>query len=213
MKRYFALLMLFALVVGFAAPASAVVVNGSTYSVYLEGETSGNAALPNSVFDDTPATFTRAGLLVTTSESDTMLSGISNRITLALSANGDLFPIFNEGAYLGVGTFGDVLDLAFPVTLYDARVTLRDLAGNIVFASDNLADLAEQRQPWDGSLPTPSTTFFIGEIGGLGVSNITFDFFVNREIQNDVPEPASVLLCGAGLLAAFAARRRRQTRI
>jgi len=212
MKSLFASLMLLAATLGMLAPASAVVLNGSSYSIYLEGELSNNAALPTSVFDDIAATFDRNGLVITVSESDTALSEASNRITLNLSADGDLFPIFNEGAYLGVGTFGDVLDLAFPVTLYDARVTLRDLAGNVLFASDNLAGLAEQNQPWDGSLPTPSTTFFISEIGGQGVSNISFDFYVSNVPQNDVPEPASVLLCGAGLLAVVVARRRRSAK-
>lgn len=208
MKRLFASLLLLTAVLGMAAPASAVVITGSTYSVYLAGELSGNAALPVSVFDDTPATFERGGLTVTVRESDTMLSGGGSLISLNLSTDGDLFPVFNEGAYFGIGTFGDVLDLAFPVTLYDARVILRDLAGNLLFTSDNLAGLAEQNAPWDGSLPTPDDTFLVSEIGGLGVANVTFDFYVNSPTQNDVPEPGSVLLCGAGLLAALAARRR-----
>jgi len=215
MKRLFASLMLLTAALGMAVPASAVVVTGSTYSIYLEGELSGNAALPVSVFDDTPATFERGGLTVTVSESDTILSGTANLISLNLRTDGDLFPVFNEGASFGIGTFGDVLDLAFPVTLYDARLTLRDLAGNVLFASDNLADLAQQNAPWDGSLPTPGNdVFFISEIGGLGVANVTFDFFVNSSTSNDVPEPGSVLLCGAGLLAALAALavRRRHTR-
>ena len=46
------------------------------------------------------------------------------------------------------------------------------------------------------------------------MANVTFDFFVNSSTSNDVPEPGSVLLCGAGLLAALAALavRRRHTR-
>jgi hypothetical protein len=213
MKRLFAYLMLLAATLCMTGPASAVVVNGSTYSIYLQGEASGNAALPISIFDDTPATFERAGLLVTVSESDTALTGVSNRISINLSANGDLFPVFNEAAFLGVGTLGDVLDLAYPVTLYDARVTVLDLAGKVLFASDNLVNFATVNAPWDGSFPSPSTTLSIDEIGGMGAANISFDFFVNHDIQTEVPEPGSVLLCGAGLLAAFAARRRRQSRI
>ncbi len=197
---------------GATGSAWAVVVTGSTYGLYLEGEFSGNPAIPISVFDNTPATFVRDGLVVTVSESDTILSDVTNRISINLSTNGDLFPIFNEGAYLGVGTL-DVLDLAFPVNLYDARITMLDLAGNVIFASDNLAGLAVQSQPWDGSLPTPATSLFVSEIGGQDVANITFDFYVTHVIQNTVPEPGSMLLCGVGLLAALAMRRRRQSRM
>jgi hypothetical protein len=213
MKRLLASLMLFAATLCMTGSASAVVVSGSTYSIYLEGEASDNAALPISIFDDTPATFERAGLQLTVSESDTALTGVSNRISINLSANGDLFPVFNETAFLGIGTLGDVIDLAYPVTLYDARLTVLDLAGKVLFASDNLVDFATVNNPWDGSFPSPSTTFILDEIGGMGAANISFDFFVNHEIQSEVPEPGSILLCGAGLLAAFAARRRCQSRI
>lgn len=212
MKKIFVSLMLFITSLGAAGSACAVVVTGSTYGVYLEGEVSGNPAIPVSVFDDTPATFVRDGLVVTVSESDTVLSDVDNRITINLSANGDLFPIFNEGAYLGVGTL-DVLDLVFPVTLYDARITMLDLARNVIFASDNLAGLAVQNQPWDGSLPTPATSLFVSEIGGQDVASISFDFYVTHVIQHSVPEPGSLLLCGAGLLAGLALRRRRQSRM
>jgi hypothetical protein len=211
-KKIFVSLMLLIASFGATGSAWAVVVTGSTYGLYLEGEFSGNPAIPISVFDNTPATFVRDGLVVTVSESDTILSDVTNRISINLSTNGDLFPIFNEGAYLGVGTL-DVLDLAFPVNLYDARVTMLDLAGNVIFASDNLAGLAVQSQPWDGSLPTPATSLFVSEIGGQDVANITFDFYVTHVIQNTVPEPGSMLLCGVGLLAALAMRRRRQSRM
>ena len=212
MKKIFVSLMLLIASLGATGSAWAVVVTGSTYGLYLEGEFSGNPAIPISVFDNTPATFVRDGLVVTVSESDTILSDVTNRISINLSTNGDLFPIFNEGAYLGVGTL-DVLDLAFPVNLYDARITMLDLAGNVIFASDNLAGLAVQSQPWDGSLPTPATSLFVSEIGGQDVANITFDFYVTHVIQNTVPEPGSMLLCGVGLLAALAMRRRRQSRM
>jgi len=211
-KKIFVSLMLLIASLGATGSAWAVVVTGSTYGLYLEGEFSGNPAIPISVFDNTPATFVRDGLVVTVSESDTILSDVTNRISINLSTNGDLFPIFNEGAYLGVGTL-DVLDLAFPVNLYDARITMLDLAGNVIFASDNLAGLAVQSQPWDGSLPTPATSLFVSEIGGQDVANITFDFYVTHVIQNTVPEPGSMLLCGVGLLAALAMRRRRQSRM
>ncbi|TQK05265.1 PEP-CTERM sorting domain-containing protein [Herbaspirillum sp. SJZ107] len=212
MKKIFVSLMLLIASLGATGSAWAVVVTGSTYGVYLEGEFSGNPAIPISVFDDTPATFMRDGLVVTVSESDTILSDVTNHISINLSTNGDLFPVFNEGAYLGVGTL-DVLDLAFPVNLYDARITMLDLAGNVIFASDNLAGLAVQSQPWDGSLPTPATSLFVSEIGGQDVASITFDFYVTHVMQNSVPEPGSILLCCAGLLAALAMRRRRQSRM
>lgn len=210
-KRLFISLMLFAASFAVAGSASAVVVNGSTYSIYLAGEVSENAVLPTSVFDDTPATFVRNGLVVTVSESDTALSATDNLIRLNLSATGDLFPVFDEGAFFGVGTFGDVIDLASSVTLYDARVTVRDLNGGVLFASDNIASFAPNTAPWDGAFPTTATTFRVGEIGGRNASSITFDFYVTAAVQNNVPEPGSVLLSGIGLLAAFGARRQRRT--
>lgn len=207
-KKLLASLMLFASTVVLSSSASAIVLAGSTYSVYMEGEQSGNALLPTTTFDDQSAFFERAGLFVALSESDTAIGGGNSRITLELNANGDLFPVLGEGALLGVGTFGDVLDFDVPVSLYDARVTVRDLNGAVLVASDNLADFAQVNRPWDGSFPTTETTFRIFPIGGLGASNITFDFYVS-EFTGEVPEPASLLLCGIGLLAAAATRRKR----
>jgi len=207
-KKFVASLLLFASAVVLSSSASAIVLAGSTYSVYMAGEQSNNALLPTTFFDNEAASFERAGLTVTLSESDTALGNGNSLVSLNLNADGDLFPIFNEGAFLGVGTFGDVLDFEMPVSLYDARVTVRDLTGKVLVASDNLADFALTNQPWDGSFPTTATLFRIGEIGGQGVSNITFDFYVS-EFSGEVPEPASLMLCGIGLLAAAATRRKR----
>jgi hypothetical protein len=207
MKKMLASLMLLAATLGLSSSASAVVTVGSTYAFYLAGEQSGNAILINTVFDDTAGAVTRNGLTLILSESDTQLDATNSHITLNLSANGDLFPTGGEGALLGIGTFGDVLDLMTAVMLTDARITLRDLAGNVVFASENLVGDAVNNAPWDGSFPSTNTLDLIPGIGGQGVANITVDFFVN-----DVPEPGSVLLCGIGLLAVVAVRRQRRFR-
>jgi hypothetical protein len=188
---------------------ASVVVAGSTYAVYLEGEQSGNAILISTEFDNTEASVSRGALSLTLSESETPVGTTRSLITLNLSADGDLFPIDGEGAYLGIGTLGDVIDLTTAVILTDARITLRDLLGNVVFASDNLANLAVNNPPWDGSFPSSTTTILISEIGGQNISSITFDFYVS-DAAGEVPEPGSVLLCGIGLLAVVAVRRRRR---
>jgi hypothetical protein len=208
MKKLLASLMLLAATLGLSGSASAVVVDGSTYAFYLEGEQSGNALLISTEFDSAAGSVSRDGLSLSLSESETPVGTASSLITLTLSADGDLFPIDDEGAYLGIGTF-DVIDLAIPVTLTDVRITLRDLLGTVVFTSDNLVDFAVNNAPWDGSFPSPTTTILIDEIGGQGVSSVTFDFFVS-ESSGEVPEPGSVLLCGIGLLAVVAVRRHRR---
>jgi len=209
MKKLFVSLMLFAATLATAGSAAAVVVPGSSYSIYLAGEASGNPFLTSTVFDDVPAFVERAGLLLTLSEGETTLDNGDSHITLNINATGDLFPVLNEGAFLGIGTVNDPLDLATVASLYDARVTLRDLFGNIVFESPNILYIAENNFPWDGSFPSMEHTFQISEIGGQDIASISFDFFVREGVPADVPEPGSVLLCGIGLLAAFGARRYR----
>jgi len=214
MKKYLALLALFASVFGLAQPVSAVVMRGSTYSFYIEGSESDNAFLAIANFDGIAETGLRNGQLVTLNESETALDANSSRISISLGANSDLFPITNETGILAIGS-SDPLDLDFSTsfTLDDARVTLRNLVGDVVFASDNLVFLANQAMPWDGTFPAPDSAFGIDEIGGQAIGSITFDFIVSQ-IPSDtpVPEPGSVLLCGLGLLAIVAALRNRQFR-
>jgi len=76
-----------------------------------------------------------------------------------------------------------------------------------LFISDNLAELAVNNPPWDGAFPAPSSAFGIDQIGAMGVASITFDFLVNELPGEQVPEPASILLCGLGLLGVASARR------
>lgn len=210
-KKLFASLFLFAATLAMAGSASAVVISGSSYTYYLAGGLSGNAQAYINIFDNQSASVVRDGVRLKFSESDTALGNGNSLISLNLSADGDLFPTFNESGLFGIGTFGDVIDLASNVSLYDARVTVRDLAGNVLFASDNVADFSLSQSPWDGSFPTTGTLFSIDEIGGMGAANVTIDFYVNEAVSA-VPEPGSVLLCGLGLLAIVAMRRQRQSK-
>jgi len=210
MKKYLASLMLLAASFGFAGTAAAVVIPGSSYSIYVEGDVSDNAFVGTALFDNAPSFASRSGLLLTLTEADTSLGAKNSRITINLSANGDMFPAPGEIAILGFGTDGDGLDFLTQVALTDARVTLRNLAGDTVFASDNLVDLAAQNPPWDGTLPSPGSAFGIDQVGGMEVASITFDFFVSELPGAQVPEPASILLCGLGLLGVATARRQRR---
>jgi hypothetical protein len=191
-----------------SAAAGPVVAAGSSYSVYIEGDTSDNIFLAAGPFNGGPKAFTRAGLALVLSESDTDLGAGKNRIAIDLRANGDLFPAAGEQAFLGVGTDLDGLDLLSLVSLDDARIRLFDLFDNLLFESLNLADKAGMGNPWDGFFPEPNAVIGIGAAGGIGVSRVMFEFQVSQ-LGANVPEPGGLMLAGAALIGLGAARRRK----
>lgn len=188
--------------------AAPIVLTGSTYTFYLEGAESDNAFLGRTVFDDVAGTTERAGLTLTVTEDEIGLGDGRSRIRINIAANGDLFPALNETAGLAIGVDGDGLDLLRNVTLDDVRLTFSNAEG-IVLISDNLAGEVTDRSPWTGFFPAPLNAVGLENIGGRGVSNISFDFFVS-EMSTNIPEPSTALLGLIGLTGAFATRRRQR---
>lgn len=191
------------------ALAAPLVQTGTTYSFYLEGSESDNAFLGQTMFDNVAATNTRAGLLLTVSESELDLGGGRSRIRVNIAANGDLFPSADETVFLAIGVDGDGFDLLRNVFLDDVRITFSNFAGNTLLVSENLASEVADRNPWTGFFPAPASAIGLDTLGGQGASNISFDFFVT-EIATDVPEPGTVFLGMIGLAGALAARRRQR---
>jgi hypothetical protein len=197
-------------IAGVAAAGPSVEV-GSSYSVYVEGDVSDNAFSAIGPFNGVPKEFTRSGLQLILTESDTDLGAGMNRIAIDLVANGDLFPAAGEQASLGVGTDGDGLNLLSMVSLDDARIRLFDSFGTLLFVSDNLADTAKMGKPWDGFFPAPDFVIGIANAGGHDVSHVMFEFQVSQLAAN-VPEPGGLMLVGAALIGLGAARRRKTSR-
>lgn len=189
--------------------AAPIVLTGSTYTFYLEGAESDNSFQGRTVFDDVAGTTERAGLMLTVTENEIALGGGRSRIRINIAADGDLFPAPNETAGLAIGLDGDGLDLLLAVTLDEVRITFSDVNGNTVLISDNLAEQVTQRNPWNGFFPAPLDAVGLENIGGRGVSNISFDFFVS-EMSTNIPEPSTALLGLIGLTGAFATRRRQR---
>lgn len=209
MKHIIAIFTLLAATLTSGQAVMAAVVPGTTYGVYLQGSVSGNIFLANPIFDSVAEGGTRDGQLVTINELETSLSVSSSRIDVLISAPNDLFPAVNETAYLGIGVT-DPFDLTREVSLDDVRVTLRNIANDAIFSSDNIAYLAMQGSPWDGTFVALLETLGIDEIGGMGVTSIEFNFYVSDFDATAIPEPDGVMLFGLGLLALAVAQRRRQ---
>lgn len=212
MKNYLASILLFTSLLGLTAPASAVIVTGSSYSFFIKGSVSGNDFEADTVFDGIPATGLRGDQLITVSEFETPISGMSSQISTTLSSTTELFPIYNETAILGIGSSDPLnIDPSISVSLDLVRVTLRDILGNTLFVLDDISFLSANPVPWDGTFPAPNGAFGVDSVGGMGVTSVTFDFFVTQiPADVSVPEPGSVLLCGLGLLAIVLLRRRRR---
>jgi hypothetical protein len=212
MNKHLFSLFLFAAFGTLIGPADAgpVVAVGSTYSIYLEGGLSGDDFFGVTEFDDSPATALRSGKTLTLSESEVSLGGGVSRISIHLVASADLFPALGETAILAIGVGGNGLDLLRQVSLDGALITFFDSSNKILLTSDNLVGQVPQGNPWTGFLPDPTNALGIVDVGGLGVSRVTFDFTVT-DIGSEVPEPGSLLLGGIAIVGVIAARRRRST--
>ncbi len=192
-----------------AAPAMALVVApGSSYSVYINGDVSGNELNMTNTFDGVTESFTRAGETLFVSETETGIGPGLHRILIQLDATGDLFPAPGEAGLMGIGIDGNGLDFVNNVFLEDAFIRV-SIDGATVFST---VDLADAFRPlflgaWDGKFADTGLPFSIGGLGGANVNGLALEFIVS-DLPATVPEPGSVALVGAALLVMGAARRR-----
>jgi hypothetical protein len=191
------------------AYAGPIVLNGSSYSVHVEGDQSGNAVDLIGAFDGAPTNFTRAGLNLALTESETDLGNGQSRIIIKLASNGELFPVLGEAALFGVGSDGDVLNV-LPVSLDKAFARLYDVAGELLFDfGDVLPILGAPSFPWHGAFPSTGNTLAI-DVGGIGVAGFEFEFLVTDRDAQSIPEPGSLMLGAIALLALVSARSGRR---
>lgn len=195
--------------VGGAAHAAPVVASGSSYSVYVNGEDSGNPLHMTNTFDGSAEFFTRAGETLFVSEAETDLGGGFHRIVVNVDASGDLFPIPGEAGDTGIGIDGNGFDLQGNYYLEDAYIRYY-INGTEIFTS---SDLADDYRPlfqgaWSGRFADTNLAFFVGGLGGANVNGIGLEFIVS-DLPATVPEPGSLALACAALVGMAATRRRR----
>lgn len=203
--RSAALSLLLALVTGLAS-AGPIVAIGSSYSVYIAGDQSGNVLNTGPVvFDANAAAFSRAGLSLNLSESQVDNGNGKHTITINMTAGGDLFPSVGEASLLGLGTQGTPLSFLNEVFLDSARISFFDANGNSYFTTTNLADDYRVQYfsgAWEGYFSQPNGVFSNGNIGGRDTRAFSFTFEVS-----EIPEPGAASLVGLALLALAASRR------
>jgi hypothetical protein len=187
----------------FAGP---IVDVGSNYSVWMSGGSSVNTLNAGPVaFDANAAAFTRAGLNLSLTESQTDLGNGKHLIVVSMSADGELFPIVNEVARLGLGAVGSGLSFLHDVYLDTAHVSLFGANGSAYFTSTNLADDYRVKYfsgAWDGFFPSGNAVFAFGNVGGRDTRGFSFTFEVT-----EIPEPDAAALAGLALLALVVSRR------
>jgi hypothetical protein len=186
------------------------VLAGSSYSVYIEGESSDAALDMTNSYDGVAQTFLRSGNTLTVNDAETDLGGGFHRIVVSVNSTGDLFPFPDEAGFAGIGIDGNGFDLVGNRYLQDAYLHYY-VNGTDVFTSSDLADDFRFFFPgaWNGRFADTGVAFQINNLGGAGVNGYALEFVVS-ELNTTVPEPGSLALAASALLAMAAARRRKR---
>jgi hypothetical protein len=194
---------------GGAAHAAPVVAADSAYSVYLNGQISGNPLSMTNTFDGATEVFVRGSDLVFVNELETDLGSGLHNIFITLLSTGDLFPFPGETGDAGIGIDGNGFDLLSNVFLEDAFLHYY-INGAEVFTTVDLADLYRSQFPgvWSGRFADTGLPFSVEGLGGANINGLGLEFVVS-DFTGAVPEPGTPALAGAALMAMAAARRRR----
>ena len=186
----------------FAGP----VLMGSSYNAAIVGDpASGTTFFGGAVFDGIAQSITRniggSDHTFTLNESQTDLGGGLFRISFIFAGSPVMFVSADNFGGVGVGLFGDVLDLDGPYDLLNSVTRVYNQAGSLL-ATGGGPD--SPVAPWSGAWPAPN---LVGGFAGVGPAAITrFELDLNLQV---IPEPGSFGLAGLALCGLLINARRR----